>query len=501
MAAVPLAAFLTASAGHSAARPPNILWIVSEDNGPQLGCYGDPYARTPNLDRLAAAGVRFANAFVPYALCSPSRAAFLTGLHPQENGQLGLATHRFAMYRENTPNIVTRLRPAGYHTGLIGKLHINPEDAFPFDFRALNNANFQRKEPGAEYVREVERFWKDAGDKPWFLSVNFPDAHLPFIRQANGSPAQPLLGRDVKPFPWIGADSERLREFTADYYNCMARLDDNVGLLLSALEKSGEIDRTIVIYFGDHGPQFPRGKHTVYDAGLRVPLLIRWPGQTVAGTVRTELVSTLDLLPTMLKAAGLPSGELPGLALQALFGREKPASWREYIYAVTAGGNPRTCFVQESIQDARWKLISSPPQSVKNGAALSVLGTRDDPPYTETGLLAAEYATLTPRVRAAYERFISPPRYELYDLRNDPHEWRNLADAAETAPVKARLIAALEAHQRAIVDPFREQQNIDAFVREQVANRETDYRRNPDFRWEYIDRFRKWRERHSTGNR
>lgn len=93
---------------------PNILWIVSEDNGPELGCYGNPYARTPHLDRLAAEGVRFTNAFVPYSVCSPSRASFLTGLHPQQHGQLGLATHRFAMYREDTPNIVTRLRAAGF---------------------------------------------------------------------------------------------------------------------------------------------------------------------------------------------------------------------------------------------------------------------------------------------------------------------------------------------------------------------------------------------------
>jgi N-sulfoglucosamine sulfohydrolase len=101
---------------------PNILLIVSEDNGPELGCYGDKFARTPNLDRLAAQGVRFQNAFVPYSVCSPSRACFLTGLHSHQNGQIGLATHKFALYRKDTPNIVTLLKPAGYSTGLIGKL-------------------------------------------------------------------------------------------------------------------------------------------------------------------------------------------------------------------------------------------------------------------------------------------------------------------------------------------------------------------------------------------
>jgi len=109
---------------------PNILLIVSEDNGPELGSYGGPYARTPNLDRLAEQGVRFENAFVPYSVCSPSRAAFLTGLYPVQNGQIGLATHKFAMYRKDTPNFATLLKSSGYYTGLIGKLHVNPESAF-----------------------------------------------------------------------------------------------------------------------------------------------------------------------------------------------------------------------------------------------------------------------------------------------------------------------------------------------------------------------------------
>lgn len=153
---------------------PNILLIVSEDNGPELGCYGDPYARTPHLDRLAADGVRFENAFVPYSVCSPSRACFLTGLHPHQNGQIGLATHKFAMYREDTPNLVTLLKPAGYHTGLIGKLHVNPESAFPFDYRAISSSNFQRQSSVAEYAASAAEFFAQAiaADKPWFLSVN-----------------------------------------------------------------------------------------------------------------------------------------------------------------------------------------------------------------------------------------------------------------------------------------------------------------------------------------
>lgn len=480
--------------GHAEEPRPNILWIVSEDNGPELGCYGDPVVRTPRLDRLAAEGVRFANAFVPYAVCSPSRAAFLTGLHPQQNGQLGLATHRFAMYREDTPNIVTRLRPAGYRTGLIGKLHVNPESAFPFDFRAVRSSNFSRVVPAEAYVEAAEKFWQDSGDRPWFLSVNYPDAHLPFLRQANGRPARPQTGPEVKTLPWIGADSARLRELTADYYNCLARLDDGVGRLLEALDKSGAAENTIVVYFGDHGAQFPRGKGSVYDAALRVPLIIRWPGRTVAGTVRAELVSTLDLLPTVLQAAALPPGDLPGRPLQPLLGVGRPAAWREYIHAVTTGSLPQACFVQESIQDARWKLIWSPPQPPENNYAVGYIGTSVRPPHYPTGLVAEEFAALSPEVKAAYARWLSPPRYELYDLQTDPQEWRNLADDPAVAPIKARLVAALHAHQHEIRDPFLEPRNVDDYVREQIAQRDSDYQRDHDFRWQHIGSFRKWRE-------
>ena len=127
-----------------AAERPNILLIVSEDNGPELGCYGTPFVKTPVLDGLASRGVRFHNAYVPQAGCSQSRAALLTGLYPHQNGQIGLATWKFRMYREDTPNLVRSLKQAGYRTGILGKLHVNPATAFPFDVKKITSANFDR---------------------------------------------------------------------------------------------------------------------------------------------------------------------------------------------------------------------------------------------------------------------------------------------------------------------------------------------------------------------
>ncbi len=486
-------ALLLPSAASSAASRPNVLLIVSEDNGPELGCYGDQYARTPHLDQLAAEGVRFERAFVPYSVCSPSRAVFLTGLYPHQNGQIGLATHKFAMYDTNTPNVASLLRACGYRTGLIGKLHVNPESAFPFDFRAIKGANFNRKQSVIDYADAAAKFFASLGDQPFFLSVNFPDAHLPFLRQANGRPVDPLTAADVEPMPWVGVDSPRIREQVANYYNCLARLDNGIGLLLAELAKAQLADNTIVIYFGDHGAQFPRGKGTVYEGGLRVPLIVRWPGQAKPGVVREELVSTIDILPTVLSAVGQPSlPSLPGRDLHPLFTAAEAPGWRKYNFGFTTGSFPRACFVQHSIRDDRYKLISSPRPGTENLDAGTYLD-EGHPHFVVSGATAAEQATAPSLVRASFARWSSPPRYELYDLENDPGEWTDLADNPDYANTKMRLINALLQWQAETADPFSVQQHVDTFVAEQLANRGLGYRRRPDFVWSYLEEFAKWR--------
>ncbi len=482
----------------AAVRPPNILWIVSEDNSQNLGCYGDTHARTPHLDRLARDGVRFTNAFVPYPVCSPSRASFLTGLYPQQNGHVGLATGNYALYDAKTPNIITYLRPAGYKLGLIGKLHINPASAFSFDFRAIPDANFARKTPVGAYVAGAKKFWSESADHPWFLSVNVPDAHLPFVRQADGSPAKPFTS--VEPLPWVGTDSPRLREVTADYYNSMARLDDWVGELLKALEESGEAENTLVIYFSDHGAQFPRGKYTVYEGGLLIPMIARWPGKIMPGLVRDELVSTLDLIPTALKQAGVVQpAELKGMDLSPLFTPGPVKSWRQYIFGLTTGAMPDHCFVQESVRDDRWKLIWSPPQPRPNQIATHEFGDGTRFPSLVTGFVEDEVANARPEAKAQFKVWKNPPPYELYDLKTDPHEWKNLADRPEHAAVKERLIQALQSMQTEISDPFSDPGMLKAYIDEQFANPSVLVRANAKFRWSYLDKFRAWREARMSG--
>jgi len=476
---------------NAARAKPNILLIVSEDNGPELGCYGDPFARTPHLDRLAAGGVRFERAFVPYSVCSPSRAAFLTGLYPHQNGQIGLATHKFALYDPDTPNAFTLLKAAGYRTGLIGKLHVNPESAFPVDFRRIPGANFHKRNV-EEYASAAAEFF-GASDRPFFLSINYPDAHLPFLRQQFGRPGEPLTGADVKPLPWVGIDSPRLREVTADYYNCLERLDQGIGLLLAELRKSGKADDTLIVYIADHGAQFPRGKVSVYEGGLRIPLILNWPGRVKPGTVRHELVSTVDILPTFLKAAGaeIPA-RLPGLPLQWLLDGEH-AEWRRYVYGLATGSFPLAFQLRWSIRDERYKLIVNLVPGTEN------LGSRPylDPDYPVTvvsGFTREEQAAASPQVAAALARFKTPPRCELFDLEQDPHEWTNLADDPDHAAVRGRLERALSEFRVETRDPFLDAQNVKAFQESQLAARDLAYRKQSGFTWPYLESFRRWRK-------
>ncbi|HBJ83406.1 MAG TPA: sulfatase [Verrucomicrobiales bacterium] len=463
---------LCASATLLQAAPPNVLLIVSEDNGPELGCYGDPYARTPNLDQLASQGVRFNRAFVPQAGCSQSRASFLTGLYPHQHGQIGLATWGFRLYREDTPNLPRSLKAAGYRTGIIGKLHINPESAFPFDFHEITGANFNRKQLG-DYAKHAASFIS-ASETPFFLSVNFPDAHDPWLRQVDGLPKSPQTGAEVKAMPYMGIDPPAMREMVADYYNSLARLDACVGDLLVMLEKSGKASNTIVIYIGDHGADFLRGKRTCYEGGLRIPLLIRWPGNAKP-QVREELVSTIDLMPTVLAACGASLvADLPGLPLQPLLADE-PAKWRTHLFAEyhthAAASNYHP---QRSVRTQRFKLIENLLPDTLNPdfddtlRKLETAAKKHGEPHFDDYIPKA-IADAAPEVRTAYAVMENPPRYELYDLQADPHEFHNLAASAKHASTLAELQKQLTTWREQTQDPLLDPQNLQRLTAEVTA--------------------------------
>lgn len=474
-----LAALAIPTAEPLQAARPNILLIVSEDNGPELGAYGDRYAKTPHLDALAASGVLFENAYVPQAGCSQSRAALLTGFYPHQNGQIGLATWRFRLYRDETPNIVRSLKRAGYRTGIIGKLHVNPEAAFPFDFAQIPNSNFRRENLGA-YATEAEAFFR-ASDQPFFLSVNYPDAHRPFLKQAAGRPQRPVGSADVASLGYMGLDSPTLRQDTANYYNSLSRLDSLVGDLLTALQNSGKAGRTLVVYLGDHGADLLRGKRTCYEGGVRIPLIVRWSGRQQEGQTRPELVSTLDLMPTFLKAAGAePIPGLPGRSLTPLLAG-KSVPWRDFLFTEYHLHSNHNYYPQRAVRSERYKLIwNLRPGSVNPGYAFTVAK------FYSQEEMAAALARAPQAVRQAYELMRQPPEFELYDLRLDPFEFRNLAAKPGHRKVLAELKTTLLAWRRQTADPFLEPENVERLRAEIEATRQNGEYRKPSG-WAYSE--------------
>lgn len=468
-----------------APKRPNILLIVSDDNGPHFSCYGDPNVTTPHLDGLAAEGVRLQRAFVTQSICSPARSSIFTGLYPHQNGQIGLATHNYAMFREfaNLPSV---LKSAGYRTGIIGKLHVNPESAFAFDYRWRDPEFVSYGSRDVAKIAEMAGSFMKDESKPFFLMVNHPDAHWPFLRQQKGVPPDPLDPKDIGDLPFGGVDTDRIRGYIANYYNCILRLDTGVGLLLDQVAASGHRDDTLVVYVGDHGPNFSRGKGTCYETGLQVPFLLRWPGVISEGLVLDELVSIIDILPTVLEAARLePRQSLPGKSLFPLLRGDKVA-WREYVFGEWHAGNPRIYFPQRSVRDDRFKLIVSLLDDRPNAPAVQA----SDPRWWVNGATAEEIARAPEVVRNGYETWMHPPGEELYDLESDPEEFDNLAGRPEFAAIQERLRQALRTWQQQTGDGLADPENLARLTSEHDQLVEAYYKGDTspttrDFEWKY----------------
>ena len=465
----------------------NILLITSEDNGPELSCYGDPIVKTPNLDRLALEGACFEEAYVTQAVCSPSRASILTGLYPHQNGQLGLATHRFTMHR-SFPTLPSVLKGAGYRTGLIGKLHVLPETAFPFDlwWRDPQFISFHHRDV-KRTAEEAGRFMGD-GEEPFFLMVNYADAHLPWLRQECGIPERPFTAEEVRVPPAVGIDSPRLRALSADYYNCLSRLDTGIGMLMEELDRSGHADDTLVIYLGDHGPQFSRGKGAAYELAVKVPFMVRWPGAGAPGMVPERLVSSVDIMPTILEAAGVESPDgLPGLSLRPLLDGGTD-DWRSHLFCEWNTSHPHPLpsfmFPQRTVRDGRYKLI------------LTLLTDQDNPVeeyYTqqvlvETGATQSEIDAAAEEMRSAYGAWRRPAPVELYDLESDPYEFHDLAGKPEHDQTRDGLLDVLADWRQETGDPLANPQKLARLLEEDLAARRLggDHRK-PDFQWRYVD--------------
>ena len=483
---------LTAAAACNAvAAPqrPNVLLIVSEDNGLDLGCYGNAHVSTPHLDRLARQGVCFTQGYVPYSVSSPSRGVLFTGLYPHQNGQVGLATHNYAMY-DGVKTLPKYLGELGYKTGCIGKIHVNPESEIPFDYWAIRGSNFAKKDLNG-YARQASKFVDSVADgRPFFLTVNFPDAHFPVQDNVEGLPTVQIpQGKLGEGMSYVGVNSPRHRQYTTSYYNCMNRLDEAVGMLLDSMERRGVLDNTVVLYISDHGAQFPRAKGSNYEAALRVPFIAYWKGVTPVGAVRDEMISTVDFLPTFIAlAGGTPPDFMPGRDLTPILEGKKVDGWRTQIFAGGMGSFPQVHYPKRSVREGQYKLIvnyNSPlpdPQArwYRNQTDHYAGGISDE----ELALYASDL------VQKAYALFEFPPRYELYDLEADPDEWNNLADNKNYEPILERLKKALAQWQADTKDPVADPVLLAMWNQEvwKALCEGVNYKEN-NFRWGYRDYF------------
>lgn len=461
---------------RAASAPLNILFITADDLGPLLGCYGEKRIRTPHLDRFAASGVRFKVAYITQASCSPSRSGMFTGVYPHGNGQFGLANTGFSLHPPlRTATIPAFLKRAGYRTGIIGKLHVEPEDCFPFD---LTNKTSGDTRKVRQVAQKADAFLSESKGRPFFLMVNYSDPHAfrrendpnqwYFPPQVDGLPDKPVPPGPEMVWPFQQIDTPEQRERVANYYNAIARLDDGIGMLMDVLDKHGLSGNTLVIFLGDHGPPFDRSKTSCYEAALRVPFLVRWPGVS-RPAVSDAMVSSVDILPTILDAAGLPiPAHVHGRSLRPAVNQSHP-QWRQYLAAEFHCHGANAFFPRRAIRDSRYKLI----RNLRAGRARPALGIDGDLGYKVSQ--DARYKN-TP-VRRAFDTFADPPEWELYDLAEDPVEFHNLAGKPQAAAVQERMTAALEAWRKETRDPF-----LDPAFTEKIAGLTKEQRAGDSWR-------------------
>jgi arylsulfatase A-like enzyme len=445
-----LALLLSISGSLVAADSPNILLVLSDDHSyPHVGCYGNPDIRTPNLDRFASQGMRFDRAYVGCPQCVPSRATIMTGRSP-----VGIQMTRFtAPLPIDVITYPEILRKQGYYTGVAGRtFHLDGGGSMQPEGRALYEqehlATFARR---LDYVMQtanrpetITQFQKflDAvpGGKPFFLQLCFSDPHRPLDTNAIPEPHDPKKLKLPAHYP----DTQLVREDFARYYDEIARFDASFGEVLAELDRRGLADSTLVAFMGDNGCSQLRGKGTLYEFGVHVPLLMRWPGRVKPGTSSDELISGEDLAPTFLTAAAAPvDKQMTGRSfVELLMGR--PYEGREYVFSERGAhgsglpGNSAAFDLGRVIVGKQYKLVYN---------ALWNL------PYTPVDFAGTEFWTELQEMHAAGKLdsaldhlYFSPtrPMFELFDLAADPAEMHNLVGKLELAETERKLKAELE---------------------------------------------------------
>lgn len=405
-------ASLQDAAGQWQGERPNILWIMIEDWSTDLSCYGTALVHTPNIDGLAQQGIRFERAYTTSPVCSTSRSAMMTGFH---QNYIGAHQHRT---KDKKPlpygikPIPHLLEEVGYYTATMigGKTDCN----FTTSRKLFMGKHWRERKEG----------------QPFYVQATFGGTHRSFVRD----PERPIDADKVKLPPYY-PDLPLVRRDWANGLETVQVVDRQVGQLLQQLEDDGLADNTIVFFIGDHGRCHIRGKQFLYEAGVHIPLIVRWPKHIKPSSVSDELVSSLDICQTIVKVAGAkPAHALHG---HYLFGESVPA--RKYVH-FNRDKMDDTHDAIRAVRSDRFKFI----HNLMPERAYCQLNEYKERQYPILALM--NVLNMTGKLNPTQARFMArrKPEYELYDLENDPHEVNNLADDPDHAEIQATLLAEID---------------------------------------------------------
>lgn len=388
---------------------PNILWLIAEDLGTELACYGTKEVWTPNLDRLAAEGVRYTRCYSCGPVCSVSRSAFMTGMYATTIGAHNHRTIEKKPLPEGIKPLSAWMRDAGYYTANIENL----PPSFGFKGTRKKDWNFKYQDKSFDSAK-----WDDLKThQPFYAQINFQETHRNFHAPEKADPAKVEI-------PPYYPDHPITRRDWAKYLDSLSELDRKIGLIQQQLEKDGLLNNTIIVFFGDNGQAHVRGKQFCYESGLHVPLIIRWPQEIPApekftpGSVDSRLLNLIDLAPTMIDIAG---GSKPPKMEGHIFLGNRCEPDQKYVF----GSRDRcdeTVMRIRTVRDSRYRYIRNFTPEVPLMAP-NAYKKKQYPVWSLIKELHAE-GKLTP----TQETLCNPkmPEEELYDLEADPYEVNNL---------------------------------------------------------------------------
>lgn len=402
-----------------AQQKPNIVIFLADDlNQQDIGAYGNRDVKTPYMDQLATEGMRFTNAYAASSMCTPSRSAMFTGLYPFKNG----AQMNHFTVRAGIKSLPHYLRQQGYRVVISGKIHMAPLNNFPFEHIGREFGQYSpienRLDRKKETVQMIESHFAQNPQQPICLVVAPWVPHVPWFPNRDFDPSQ------LKLPPYL-ANTRETRQALAAYYQSIGEADKMLGEVMQALNRTGEAGNTVFIFVADQGAQFPGAKWTVYDQGIRVPLLVRWPGKTSKGAISNALVSLVDLTPTLIDiAGGSEIKELDGHSFKnVLLG--KAATHHPYIFAETSM-EPHFWY---NYTPSRTVITADGFQYIKNyHPGLRFITHIDQVERNEFYFDSwVQKAATDPTTKFLLNRYSYRPPEELFNLNNDRVSFKNLA--------------------------------------------------------------------------